>query len=65
MGQRRSRVKRLYGKRLKQKHPKPNFSVGDRARLNKIHGTFEKRVFVCGAWRGFQRCTQLQDSRVG
>ena len=34
--------KRLYVKRLNQKHPQPKFKVGDRARLNKIHRTFEK-----------------------
>ena len=34
--------KRLYDKRLKGKRPKPQFKVGDRVRLNKIHRTFEK-----------------------
>ena len=34
--------KRLYEKRLKEKHPKPKFKVGDHVRLNKIHRTFEK-----------------------
>ena len=34
--------KRLYGLRLKGKK-KPQFKVGDRVRLNKIHRTFEKR----------------------
>ena len=34
--------KRLYEKRLKEKHPKPKFNVGDRVCLNKIHRTFEK-----------------------
>ena len=34
--------KRLYEKRLKQKHPQPKFKVGDRVHLNKIHRTFEK-----------------------
>ena len=42
--------KRLYEKRLKAKRPRPNFKVGDRVRLNKIHRTFEKgwteEVFV-------------------
>jgi len=33
--------KRLYGPRLKGKK-KPQFKVGDRVRLNKIHRTFEK-----------------------
>jgi len=34
--------KRLYEKRLKEKHPQPKFKVGDRVRLNKIHRTFGK-----------------------
>ena len=33
--------KRLYGQRLKRQK-KPQFKVGDRVRLNKIHRTFEK-----------------------
>ena len=34
--------KRLYEKRVKAKRPKAKFKVGDRVRLNKIRGTFEK-----------------------
>ena len=34
--------KRLYEKRLKEKHPKVKLKVGDRVRLNKIHRSFEK-----------------------
>ena len=34
--------KRPYEKRLKEKHPKPKFNVGDRVCLNKIHRTFGK-----------------------
>ena len=34
--------KRLYSKWLKQKPVRPQFQVGDRVRLNKVHRTFEK-----------------------
>ena len=34
--------KHLYGKWLKQKPIRPQFHVGDRVRLNKVHRTFEK-----------------------
>jgi len=39
--------KRLYGKRLKDQK-KPKFKVGDRVRLNKIHRTFAKRIYLVG-----------------
>ena len=44
--------KRLYGLRLKGKK-KPQFKVGDRVRLNKIHRTFEKRYLPGWTEEGF------------